>query len=261
MPIKSGIKCGIKWVLRATLCLHTLSPRFVGYASSPHFVPTLCRKRKSKRQRCLRLADKVQRQGVETRCATGRRKGSAALTSLNCEPLCGRNNRPATAYCHCLLPPGGERAAQRFYPLNCEPLCGRNNCLLPLPTATAGRPIGAAACCAALSRSKRYTSGSSSGATWLRSSRQDLMVSAEERDASASSARARALFERRLADGVLDDGNRAWRHAQLVDPHADQQQGRQRIRGHLATDADGTVVPPSGLDGEGDQPQHGRMGS
>ena len=28
-----------------TPCLHTLSPRFVGYASSPHFVPTLCRLR------------------------------------------------------------------------------------------------------------------------------------------------------------------------------------------------------------------------
>jgi hypothetical protein len=40
-----------------------------------------------------------------------------------------------------LLPPGGERAAQRFYPLNCEPLCGRNNCLLPLPTATAAAPV------------------------------------------------------------------------------------------------------------------------
>jgi hypothetical protein len=31
------------------------------------------------------------------------------------------------------VPPGGERAAQHFYPLNCEPLCGRNNCLLLLP--------------------------------------------------------------------------------------------------------------------------------
>ena len=28
------------------LCPRTLSPRFVGYTSSPHFVPTLCRKRK-----------------------------------------------------------------------------------------------------------------------------------------------------------------------------------------------------------------------
>jgi hypothetical protein len=35
------------------------------------------------------------------------------------------------------VPPGGERAAQRFYPLNCEPLCGRNNRPCPLPTATA----------------------------------------------------------------------------------------------------------------------------
>jgi len=31
--------------LSATLRLHTLSLRFVGYASSPHFVPTLCRLR------------------------------------------------------------------------------------------------------------------------------------------------------------------------------------------------------------------------
>jgi len=40
--------------LVSTPCLRTLSPRFVGYASSPHFVPTLCRKRKSKRQKCSR---------------------------------------------------------------------------------------------------------------------------------------------------------------------------------------------------------------
>ena len=32
--------------LSDTLRLHTSSPRLVGYASSPHFVPTLCRKRR-----------------------------------------------------------------------------------------------------------------------------------------------------------------------------------------------------------------------
>ena len=46
---------------------------------------------------------------------------------------------PATAFCH--RAPKGQRRAN--YPLNCEPLCGRNNrprhCLLPLPTSTASR--------------------------------------------------------------------------------------------------------------------------
>ena len=32
----------------------TLCPRFVGYASSPHFVPTLCRMRKRERQKRIR---------------------------------------------------------------------------------------------------------------------------------------------------------------------------------------------------------------
>ena len=31
-----------------TPCLYTLSPRFVGYASSPHFVPALCRNQRGK---------------------------------------------------------------------------------------------------------------------------------------------------------------------------------------------------------------------
>ena len=37
----------LEWV-RDTPCPHTLSPHLVGYASSLHFVPTLCQKRKSK---------------------------------------------------------------------------------------------------------------------------------------------------------------------------------------------------------------------
>jgi hypothetical protein len=51
---------GLSECFALTLCLHTLSPRFVGYASSPHYVPTLCRKRKSKRM--FRLP-------VHSRCA------------------------------------------------------------------------------------------------------------------------------------------------------------------------------------------------
>ena len=34
---------GLSGCCALALCLHTLSPHFVGYASSPHFVPTLCR--------------------------------------------------------------------------------------------------------------------------------------------------------------------------------------------------------------------------
>jgi hypothetical protein len=46
------------------------------------------------KRKATKRGDKVWRRSVETRCATGRRKGGAALLPSNCEPLCGRNNRP-----------------------------------------------------------------------------------------------------------------------------------------------------------------------
>jgi hypothetical protein len=58
--LRARLRVGLSECFALTLCLHTLSPRFVGYASSPHFVPTLCRKRKSKRM--FRLP-------VHSRCA------------------------------------------------------------------------------------------------------------------------------------------------------------------------------------------------
>jgi hypothetical protein len=67
-----GLCVGLSVCFALTPCLHTLSPHFVGYASSPHFVPTLCRKRKSKRQRCLRPVGSSSGQwccgGVGRRC-------------------------------------------------------------------------------------------------------------------------------------------------------------------------------------------------
>ena len=45
LRVSLSVSCAL-----TTPCLHTLSL----YASSPHFVPTLCRKRKSKRQKCIR---------------------------------------------------------------------------------------------------------------------------------------------------------------------------------------------------------------
>ena len=79
---------------------------------------SLSAKRRDKVRR-RSVADKVWRQGVETRCGDKVwRQG---------------------------VPPGGERAAQRFYPLNCEPLCGRNNRLLPTAYCHCRRPAGAAA--------------------------------------------------------------------------------------------------------------------
>jgi hypothetical protein len=47
--LRARLRVGLSGSFALTLCLRTLSPRFVGYASSPHFVPTLCRKRKTGR--------------------------------------------------------------------------------------------------------------------------------------------------------------------------------------------------------------------
>ena len=78
MPFKSEFKkgFGVGASLQhfvSTPCLHTLSL----YASSPHLVPTLCRKRKSKRQ--FRLP-------VRSRCANRGRDGALSCAAPPSEP-------------------------------------------------------------------------------------------------------------------------------------------------------------------------------
>ena len=125
---KHWIKC-----FALTLSPRTLSPRLVGYASSPHFVPTLCRKRK--RKRMLRLP-------IRFRCAL-EPAGSAVLRKL--PPALAPRQPPATPstpsgackrqHRHCIL-----HTAYCILPLSPlpAPLCLRERFLLtPLPTATA----------------------------------------------------------------------------------------------------------------------------
>ena len=84
-----------------------------------------------------KCGDEVWRQGVPP----GGERAAQRFYPLNCEPLSGRNN----CHCHCLLPSatGRRKGGAALLPSNCEPLCGRNNRPCPLPLPTAAAPTGA----------------------------------------------------------------------------------------------------------------------
>ena len=99
--LRVRLRAGLSVCFALTLCPRTLSPRFVGYASSPHFVPTLCQKRKSKRLMVSQTSG--------TAAPQGRRRGRKA------DACCSFPSAPVASRLPCavrpVIRPGGALAA------------------------------------------------------------------------------------------------------------------------------------------------------
>ena len=122
--------------LVSTPCLHTLSPRFVGYASSPHFVPTLCQKLKRVRTGCLRLGFRksltlsralspLSKESIESMDSNDSILSDCSILSIRSTTPTSRRRR----HCLCLLPLPSVSCP--LSPASCPP---------PVPTHPPRRP-------------------------------------------------------------------------------------------------------------------------
>ena len=124
--------------LVSTPCLHTLSPHFVGYDSSPHFVPTLCQKLKRVRTGCLRLGFRksltlsralspLSKESIESMDSNDSILSDCSILSIR-STTTSRHRR----HCHCLLPTA-TATATLLSPVPCP-------CPPPVPNHPARHP-------------------------------------------------------------------------------------------------------------------------
>ncbi|NLN00283.1 MAG: hypothetical protein GX174_00050 [Lentisphaerae bacterium] len=133
----------LEWV-RDTPCPHTLSPHLVGYASSLHFVPTLCQKLKRVRAGCLRPGALQEDSPAGVPPSGGSHPGASAPSPArpSSHPEGGRPSAPAVPPIRLVdaaHPPRGHRVPVLCPPFTAAPshrVPVRAACVPPLlPTA------------------------------------------------------------------------------------------------------------------------------